>query len=376
MRRRPRPGLGPGGVELFLRRLRWRLAARQSLHGLLWAFLAAEVWLWGTILVNRLSGRDLPILNLGLPLAGVLLVRAVFFTRLEEAAGMADRRLGLKDRLTSYLDFTRRAEIPRDYREAQREETAAALGLKDPARALPFRYHHWLGVPLFLALMILTYFNPLLPPMPFVVVPGPTIHRRGAPRGRAGGSATTAGPEADVARQAPPSTPPEARDDRGTSVAPGGGEEERPTSDEEGKGETAAGAGGEPDRDRNQAAAPPGNQASVEGGAGRRGKVSEPLHLYSETVGKSLTPVAEGARPGRFLAAKASLSQVLPKGRVAFDLIPRGLEGAGGTGGAGGTVGSRREPGEIIIDFDSIPEEYREFVRRYFGQIGMTTRGG
>ncbi len=104
--------------------------------------------------------------------------------------------------------------------------------------------------------------------------------------------------------------------------------------------------------------------------------MQEPIRLVSETVGRSLTPVTDRTAPGRpAMPERVEPPAAAPRGLIALDLLPRDMEAAPGRRG-GGNVGTLATPTRIEIDFDAVPEEYREYVRRYFVNLGLLDNGG
>lgn len=345
------------------------MAAVRLLEALLWSVAANEGWRWGTLLLNRVAGADFPVLFIGLPLLAVLSFRIALARRPARVAALADARIGLSDRLSSYLDFGSRDDVPGPMRQAQAAETAGRIGGVDLARAFPIGFRRALAVPLFALMLWFTYLNPF---MPGGGIPGPP----GGPSGRLAGT----GPKEDVgapelaARRTDP--PPEGKP--ADAPRPGGGEApdaadaappaitgtEQPAGARRSDAERAARS----EAQRRRA-------AGMRGGKGPR-TMKEPVRLVSETVGQSLTPVSERLvqapprAPGRVEPPPPG-----PRGLIALDLLPREMEAAGGLRGSG-NVGSLETPTKIEIDFDAVPGEYRDYVRRYFVNLGLLDNGG
>ncbi len=335
-----------------------------------WSVAANEAWRWGTILFNRLAGADLPVLFIGLPLLAVLAARIVLPGNLARVAILADGRLRLADRLTSYVDFGSRDDVPDGMRRAQAAETAHRLAGVDPARAFRPGPYRLLTVPL-LALMIwFTYLNPFMPHRspggPGVKVarvtgdgPGEDAGAPGLAGRRAAGDLPDGLPEEPAPGESP-------KDSAGGTTPPA---PPAAAADKTSEGEP-------PDPGRSSRGGD--RRRSGPGGRGGRGPrtMQEPIRLVSETVGQSLTPVTDRTAPGRpAVPERVEPPAASPRGLIALDLLPRDMDAAPGRRG-GGHVGTLATPTRIEIDFDAVPEEYREYVRRYFVNLGLLDNGG
>jgi hypothetical protein len=351
----------PVGAPLleFLRRARRRYLTRELL-GAAFASAATSLLLeLAIVLVDRRFGWDVPVVSIGIVLFAVLGALVLRRNRVARVAERADRGLRLQDRLATFLDFHGRADVSPDFRRAQAGEASAALSRTDLARGIPIPRLLWAAPLLFgwmLYLDYFTFFVPFTPPFLQQIVRVVDPHRA-APRtgdapedgdaGEKGGREASTAPHQDRPAAAPGETPPAAP---GDARQPGG--EDRP--DDPG----AADAG---DQGERLAAIP--------------AIISEPARLYSEPVGKSLTPVADAA-PGASPVAPPALPELPLRGRISFNLVPV-------DGGGDGPAGKGTEPGggtteglEVTIDYDAVPPEYRTQVRRYFNALVRLFQGG
>ena len=350
----------PAGAPLrqFLRSARRRYLTR-GLLGAAFASAAASLLLelalgWASLKF----GLDLPAVSIGIVLFLVLGALALRRNRVERVAAKADRGLRLQDRLVTFLDFHGRADIDPDFRQAQAAEAVAALTRTDLLRGIPIPRLLW-AAPLVFGWMLyvdfFAYFVPFTPPFFLQVVRVVDPHRA-LPRtgempadGAAGGKADTEAapaPKTDHPETAPHATPP---------AAPGEKKSPAGEVDPEDKGAPGSGDQGGPPR-------PDAVPAMI----------SEPARLYSEPVGKTLTPVAD-AVPG---SSPAALPELPLRGRISFNLVPvdGGVVGPAGTGTKPG--GGKAAGLGITIDYDAVPPEYRPHVRRYFNALVRLFQGG
>lgn len=353
------PAAAPA-VERFLRRARGRALVRDLLAAALISSAADVVLRLGPIAVGRQISRELPQLFEGIYLFVVLAVLAWRRQSVWRVAGRVDTRLGLKDRLTTFLDFRENTSVEKAFRDAQALETAATVAPIPQRRAVPLPWPLWFGPPALLSMLYLSYFAFFRPgdlPLPVGVV------RRIAPR---------------------PGAPPPAMQSREPQRAPASPEGEPP----KGVGDAtqpnaASGGGSRPDPGRLPWELPPaepaGRTPTTEPAGGPRSESAQPLQgeparLFSTKVGAGLTPVAPDAQPGAAGSGSAGPPQQR-QGRVAFSLVPTG-SGDGRRGGGSRPGGGRAEGLEITVDFDALPSELRAYVSRYFETLARQGRGG
>ena len=343
----------PAGASLrqFLRRARRRYLTRELL-GAAFASAAASLLLELAFgLASRRFGLDLPAVSIGIVLALVLGALALRRNRIDRVAARADRGLRLKDRLVTFLDFHGRSDIDPDFRQAQAAEAAAALARTDLPRGIPVPRLLWAAPLLFGWMLYVDYFAFFVPSSPpfFQQVARIVSPPRAAP---GAGDAPGDGVSGEKAEPATPSAPrpdrPETAPGETTPDAPG---DKKPPEGEVGPKDQGAPGSGDQSVPPHQAAAP--------------AVISEPARLYSEPVGKTLTPVAE-ARPG---STPAALPELPLRGRISFNLVPVDGEGVG-PAGTGTKPGAGKAEGlGITIDYDAVPPEYRPHVRRYFNAL-------
>ena len=338
-------------IHGFLRRAARRLLLRRLLTAAA-AGAAANVLLYGLVRgLNGVLAASLYPIDIGLPLFGVLAIRALWRGRGRFTAGDADRELGLKDRLVSFLDFSRRLDLDQRLCAAQAWETTTRIGTIDLRRGLKIHVLLWGLLP---PAVIVLMFSSIDPWISRMLRTSPGTHRI-----------------TEVV-------------DHGDAVAPGAGERpEAPTAAKEpGSDRDVAGKTGPKDPDpekpatdsvqaaRNRERVTSTAQPPETGPAPRGehvaapGLLEEPAQLYSETVGERLTPVAADAT-NRERSREAPPATAW-RGNVSFRLAPQDLPGGPGRGGEGGG----RTPGlEITIDFNRVPPAYRDYVRRYFERL-------
>jgi len=322
-------------LKSFRRRwlLRWFL-----LRGCLAAAIINEAVRWSTVVLNRWSDLDLPVLDAGPFFLLIALIVTMQRWRPDYTAARADRHLAFQDRFTSLLDFAGRSDLSREVLAAQGAEVREALAGRSPREALPLR-------PLFFAgplLLLVSLAYPLfLPSSPFGLV-------------------------ALMRRDSGPATNRNLRSDGTLDTA---GDAPRPVQNPAGKNTPA----GEPGKSRSRPA-PPQQTPSADQGAGKT-TVDDPLvpplgtgprkgliaegPLVSERVGRKLTKVVnplfqEGtARPAR---PKESAG-----GAIAFRLLPKSAKIGSGEGS-----GSGENPDAVTLNLDAVPEAYRQLVKTYF----------
>jgi len=363
-RRLPDAAADSHSVTLFLRSVGRRWLLRQSLLFLLVASVVHVGLLVATQLANRALALELPRLATAPLIFLVLLAGALARRRPERLAWQADRVLGLKDRLSSFLDLGARRDVDERYRGAQARETASALAAVDPRGAVAVPPWLWAGPPLFLWLIYTSYFSVFLPqPLQFVrqlrlAVSGSSGRPGDGDRAGAGANRAVAdahrgdaSPKPAPAPQAPPA------EKAALSQPPHDAPAPKP-------GDPAA--AGTP---------PAAAEAPLRGSpaAGGPTGLPQPARLFSVPLTAALTPVgADALAP----AGGAPRGAAAPQGRVAFNLVP-GRGAGGGAIGPGSGQGKGAGGGfEVVVDFAALPADVREPVRRYFEGLSHLFTGG
>jgi hypothetical protein len=135
---------GSRTLTAFMLRVRRRRLVAGLLAASIPAALLNEAFRWGGIGAGRWLKRDVPILDVG---PFVLLVLFPVLVRRWSPAAIAhalDEKLRLRDRLTSFLDFRGRRDVPQEIRGAQAREAARALAAITVQAAAPVK--PWLAV--------------------------------------------------------------------------------------------------------------------------------------------------------------------------------------------------------------------------------------
>lgn len=335
---RVRPTAGTrGGADGFLALFRRRSLAAGALRLCFAAALAGEVLRWATVAINLRFGLRLPLLVLGpFVLAGLLLG---LFRRWSPrvTARRADRTFALRDRLSSYVDFSSRRDIPAAFREAQARETESALAGRLPLRLPRLPGYLVLGPVLLVAGAL----------YPFVI--------SGLTRNRA--VVTRHYPETPVAGEpgSGPESPPPAAE------KPRAGSEER---------DPEPPAVPPPPPDPKLPALPEGSAKYPKEGDPPRQPVTElpprsgsPLESFQ--VGERLTRVVDPRSVGTRTAGGRETG--LGGGTIfRFFPAPAG-EGPGIGSAATGGRGS-----EVVVDIAGVPLRYRALVERYFALLGAS----
>jgi hypothetical protein len=333
----------PAGHEpaiLFLRAFRRRSLLAAALRLSFFAALANEAVRWLTVGTNSVFETSLPVFSVGLAVFALTLAITLGRWSAASAARRADRTLALKDRLVSYLDFSRRREIPEAVVRAQGAETEAALAAADLESAVPIRFAHY-GAPFLLVLSILW-------PSFLSGSPGrpPAIFQPGS--------------QSSLRLVDNPSLPPA----EPAHLSPGGEDRKiEKTAELEGSLKSSTG--------EDEKVAPPlagldSTQEEQEPSARRTGSAPESsverdTPPESQRVGDRLSPVVDPLyTPGVGGGAPAP---ELPGGSMTFPLLPETADG-GGASGSPSAAGDGT--GGLVVDFDSLPEKYRLIVERYF----------
>jgi hypothetical protein len=324
------PEMEPGP---FLARFRRRSLALVALRLSFVAVLIGEAVRWLTVALNARSRHRLPVLTL----APFILLALVLAARRRWSPGLtarrADHTLGLRDRLTSFVDFASRADVAPAFRLAQARESAAALARHLPLRVPRLPWYLSFGPALLVASVV----------YPLLLGGGPS--HQGGLRGTGRHA-----PDTPFPGDGSPDDP----RDRGADSA-----KDSPKSPEEKKaGETPLPP---PTADVKLPALPEGDpRTAKEGDAARRpvtdirGQQSSPLQSFR--LGQQLSRVVD-LRSGQPVAGKKA-----PRSGSTFRLFP-----ASDRKGAGGRAKlSDGSSGGITIDLSAVPERYRPVVERYF----------
>lgn len=332
-------GHSPAGHEpaiLFLRAFRRRSLLAAALRLCFFAALANEAVRWLAVGSNFLFDTSLTVVSVGPAVFALTMAVTLIRWSTAAAARRADRALALKDRLVSYLDFSRRSEVPEAVVRAQKAETEAALAAESPKRAVPVRFVHF-GAPLLLVLSLLwpSFLSGSPGAPPAIFHPGLRVSQRpdGAPAPPPEGS----------------HPPPHGLSGR-TGEEPGGREEPGEVTVREKIGPPLAAL--DSAHEEPQAA---GNNRAPKSDVEREGPVnSNPVgDRLSSVVDPLYAPGAEGDTP----------APDLPGGSMTFPLLP---ETAGSGGGPGSPTAAGSGAAGVVVDFDSLPEKYRIIVERYF----------
>jgi hypothetical protein len=348
----------PEAAGEFLGRVRTRLVAASLLGGAVFAALVNEAARWSAAAAVVYLGWKVPVLGF----LGLFFLAALVFPVLRRwspaaTAARTDARLGLHDRLASWVDFRGRPEIPEAIRRAQACETARALAGVTPAAAAPIPPWLAAGPVLLVACLFYQFFIPVeesgFSPLVRVIVPARRIAppgevtplgESGAPSGEQAGPARAPGKPSALAEKEKP--PGKESDDEKSKVNPPEGVE--------GTARTKLADG---DSRKSGDQAKPGDDGPGKG----REMAREPSHIESERVGTKLARVVDPLyRPGGTQAAAA-----IPGGVATFHLLPQ----SGSAGAGGGPGGEPVVPEPVRIDLDAVPAPYRPIVKAYFDQL-------
>jgi len=355
----------------FLLRARRRRLAAGLLAAAIPAALLNEAFRWGGLGAVRWLRRDVPVLDVG-PFVLLALV-PVLWRRWSPAAVArdVDHRLRFRDRLTSFLDFRVRSDVPAEIRGAQAGEAARSLAGIAVQAASPVRLWLAAGPALLAASLLYPLFAPNVPRTLTYRIAGRLMH---------GSPARLAGPDSAAEREAPgdPGSVP------GTIVS---GERTRGEQATAPPGQKVPGDGkkvpetGETPVDKKKAAlsgpvsggaepgSPPRRPPSPESGQDQR-NAQEPSRITSERVGTDLARVVDP-----LLTAGSRPAPPAPplRGTFSFRLLPRT---ARGEGSGGDRPGEADRPDRVTVDLDTLPEPYRQVVRTYFELLAGERAGG
>lgn len=352
-------------VEQFLGRIRRRELLDVFRMSCLWGLAANETLKWGTLWANRLFNREIPVYLIGPYVFAVMMLKGLLNSGRFRVAGRADRKWGLKDRMISYVDFAVRSDVDDEYRAAQANEAVEATNRLDTRRGFADRLLLWVSPFLLVWMIFANYFSTYIPVrMPSYITGVPPHGDRAGNRGPDG-----TGLEYDGGTMPEEGMP--VSDEGVPDLDRANGGSAREEMDETSAGPDPADTGAAKDKAADIATG--GHPVDVENGPGANGgesagraigEIVEPVRLFSRPVGEELTPTREPSN-ARSVEGPA-VGPALPEGKIAFDLIPRG-----GRRPAGGLEDmDNDERLEIVVDFDSVPVEYREYVRRYFEGLG------
>lgn len=348
-------------VTGFLRAVGRRSAISDILVAAGAAAVINEVFRWGTIGVLVAMRRVTPTLDVGPIIFAVLAVAAMRRWGPAAAARRADARLGLSDRLTSFLDFTGRADVPGEVREAQARETERALAGARPARVAPIR--GWLAAGPLLLAATLIYPNFLFTETETTTMQ--LLRRIGSGNDLGGGeqpvaSVTDEGKRPESAGES--SRPPQP----GSEVAPDKPEGVITKAEPE---PGPAGAAKPLDAPKGEGPLPAPQDETAERRSPDHGNAVEPDQLVSERVGHALAKVVDPIyRPG---GEKPQPPEAT--GSVSINLVPHSRPGRKGNVPGEGPAAQR-----VTVDLDALPEEYRPLVKTYFELLaaGVPAVGG
>jgi hypothetical protein len=327
-------------VLSFVDAVRRRAFARLLLRGALFAALVNETARWLAVGAIALAGWEIPVVDLG-PLFLLAVVPFAWRRMSREAsAALADAALGFRDRLLSFLDFRRRADLPAAVRAAQAAEVATALAGSRPSAAVPIRARSYAG-PLLLAAS-LAY------PLLFLAAPDTTTVRV-VQRMTPGGGGIRPGLGLKIVLlppPPPPGKPAQTPPDAGQKKA----EEKPPETSGGGKG-PAAEAGGETAGTQ----PPPSRRPPPER------KEEQESQIASQRVGAELSKVVDPVyNPA---SRDGAADRETPAGSLAFHLLPKASKR--GASPADSSV-EQVAPERVVVDFDALPERYRPLVKAYF----------
>jgi hypothetical protein len=338
----------------FLRKHRRKRILRSFL-GL--SFLAAvvnETYRWSAALLSGLLPGVLPITNVGHFFLLTVFVISLRKWSLPLIASQADRRLGFRERLTSFMDFSGRNDVPAEFRKAQARETAKALGDAIPRDSRWAPFYLYLG-----PLLLLTSIGyPMLALTPLTTLtlrqPGIQVQDRKGPTGGSGDGASFQ------------SSLEESHTEEGI-------DEERAISADE-----AEVTVDEPEVSQDDNVAPVGNEASLEMEARKSDEEppGEGGDEASDPPSRSFGPGDVAEKAGSGIDPIYSESQTRReerrrevKGSMTYRLIPEGQ--GGGEGAMEGVEGKGQRAG-VVVDYELIPPRYRRVVEDYF--MGLASR--
>jgi hypothetical protein len=351
-------------ARAFLERVRVRLVVSSLLGAAVFAALVNETVRWCSAAVVVYLGWKVPILGfLGLLVLAGLVPPTLRRWTLAAAAAQTDARLGLRDRMASWVDFRGRAAIPQPIRVAQALETARALAGTTPAAAAPIAPWRKAGPALLAACMLYPFFLPgnwsIRSPLVRVISRGWRLAPPGAeaPGGRSDGSLDGA------------ATRPADKADPGATTA-------KPPADGEGThGQSSQGGRPAPEQARRTVedakAKLPSGDSRPSGDRTRPARGSEtadprqPERIESERVGARLARVVEPLYRG----GRAQATATVPVGAATFHLLPQ----AAGVNAGGGPGGEGAAPEPVRVDLDAVLAPYRPIVKSYFDQLARAT---
>jgi len=283
---------GSEALQAFIAGVRARLVFSALLGAAAFAALVNETVRWSAAAAVVYLGWNVPVLGfIGLLVLLVLVPVTRRRWSIKAAAGMADARLGLRDRLASWVDFSGRDEIPAVIRRVQAAETGRALAGVNPAAVVPIARWRKAGPLLLAACLAYPFFLPRPPSRPSPLIQRIVPRWRFAPTGSDVPAGERAAPPDGAAR------PPGQRED------PGKREASRSADGEKRHGLDAR-DGSQPaeQADRKQGAAetkfasgnsrPSGDRAHP-GRDEAGGAAGEPGRIESERVGSRLARVVD-----------------------------------------------------------------------------------
>lgn len=337
---------------------------RRLLEAALWGLGANILLLAAFEIASRLFDLSLVTPDIGLLVFAVLAVRAIAQENLYSTAILLDRRLDLKNRLASAIDFMGRGRVDDHFRQAQLAETLGALAGRQGPPEPRIPRHLW-AAPVLLALYVAFSFTYPFGPPPAVQEGGRTS---GTAR-RSDDASLPREPARSLSRGGEPG-----RENAGNLPEPPRGEAPPAPA-----GDAVASKAAVPEARRDTAKEEPARTAKKpqdDSHAGvATGVIPEPAQLFSETVSKTLTPVGPArGRPELDGGPPEELPQ--PRGGVTFNLLSVPGRTVGQAGVGKGDAGGAPRSLEVTVDFDLVPAELRDCVRRYFKSLQEATKPG
>lgn len=326
----------------FLKALRKRTLLRSALRLTFLATFINEALRWLAIGARIWPGITLPIISTGPIFFLIALVLTFRRWSPARAAARADGVLNFHDRLTSFVDFARRADIPAPMARAQAGEAAAALRGISPKQARPIHPMLYTG-PIIFALALYYPYLITSGPVMFRVARYPLEHTSFQDVESTGKNAPREN-ESRPVRHPPPDTP----------LRPAPAETPAPP--------VIVPAPPLPGLVASQNIEEPPPRKSA---APPQSEIDDTSPIVSKRRGDRLSQVVD---PVYSAAWDALLEKPeLPGGSMVFRLLP---EAVGGVGKEGANTSGERGPVKVVVDFAAFPEEYRVIVKNYFTLLG------
>ena len=338
---RSREGPPGAGVESYLRGFRRRSLTADLLHLALAAAVVNEAYRWVVIGASRFLDLSIPFINIGPLFILIAFLPALGRWSMKNTALKADRLLDLQDRLVSYLDFSHRGDVADAFRAAQAGETAEALNPHSLKRVRPIRAGLFLGPVLLAASIYYPYFLEGSVAWRVVRHPGTDRIHMSSRSERTSSADRAAGPTTS------------GETDTGSTEA------DQPEKDGVETGHFRDMMVGNEDR-------PGADLASLMGSS------ELTYHITSRTVDRKVSRVVPALLTDPGEKEEARRAKVVPKGSMTFRLFPS--ESGDGEGDGSGAFGVGPAT-EVVVDYDDIPERYRELVQNYFTILARDLSG-